>query len=146
MGMTTAEFVREQGRVEGVTQGLRCGLIVAIEAKFGPLPSSALSAIGQASEEELLIWMPRVVQVDTLAAVGVIRLNASNEVSSQAEARAEDWVAFVRHVLITNLEYNFGPVPADILASIERADVDTLHAWGCRLLTAKRLSDVEITP
>jgi len=72
MSMTMAEFVREQGRVEGEACGLRRGLIVSLESKFGPLPPSALSTIDRAGEEELLTWMQRVNIADSLAAVGVI--------------------------------------------------------------------------
>jgi hypothetical protein len=47
-----------------------------------------------------------------------------------------------RAVLRTQLQHRFGELPADAIARLEEADVDTLDAWAPRVLTASSLADV----
>jgi hypothetical protein len=45
-------------------------------------------------------------------------------------------------VLIRQLTSKFGPLPAEVVDRLERADVDLLLAWSDRVLTARTLDEV----
>jgi len=45
-------------------------------------------------------------------------------------------------VLLRQLTSKFGPLPAEVVDRLERADVDQLLGWGVRVLTAKSLDEV----
>lgn len=47
-----------------------------------------------------------------------------------------------RELLRAQLEQCFSALPADAVARLDKADTDTLGAWGRRLLTATSLADV----
>jgi hypothetical protein len=56
--MTIAEQLRAEGRVETLIQQLTL--------KFGPLPEAALTAVRNASADQLQAWTARVLTADTL--------------------------------------------------------------------------------
>jgi len=45
-------------------------------------------------------------------------------------------------LLLRQLTSKFGPLPAEVVDRLERADVDQLLGWGVRVLTAKSLDEV----
>lgn len=47
-----------------------------------------------------------------------------------------------RNMFLNLLRTKFGELPADALARVEAADVDTLSRWVGRVLTATTLGDV----
>jgi len=62
------------------------------------------------------------------------------------EGRAEGEQIGVRKgelaVLLRQMERKFGPLPAEVVARMERADVDHLLGWSDRVLTATTLDEV----
>lgn len=60
--VSTAEKLREKGRVEGVVQTLQR----ILARRFGPLPADAAARIASASLEQLDAWTQRVLDVDSL--------------------------------------------------------------------------------
>jgi hypothetical protein len=62
-----------------------------------------------------------------------------------AEGRKEGILEGYREMLHTLLEQRFGALPTDAVARIDKADSDTLSAWGRRVLTANSLDDVFTT-
>jgi hypothetical protein len=47
-----------------------------------------------------------------------------------------------RDMLHALLQQRFGELPADVAARLDEADIDTLRAWGRRVLTAGSLAEV----
>jgi hypothetical protein len=47
-----------------------------------------------------------------------------------------------RDMLHAQLQQRFGELPADVAARLDEADIDTLRAWGRRVLTAGSLAEV----
>jgi predicted transposase YdaD len=45
-------------------------------------------------------------------------------------------------LLLRQLTSKFGPLPAEVVDRLERADVDQLLGWGVRVLKAKDLDEV----
>jgi len=63
----------------------------------------------------------------------------------RVEGRVEGERQALRHVLITNLEFKFGPLPTAALTSIEHASEDQILAWHRQAMVADKLTDVGIT-
>jgi hypothetical protein len=47
-----------------------------------------------------------------------------------------------RELLRAQLQQRFDALPVDVVARLDQADIDTLGAWGRRVLTATSLADV----
>jgi predicted transposase YdaD len=57
---------RVEGRVEGRTEGRVETLVQLLTLKFGPLPEAVLTAVRDASADQLQAWTARVLTADTL--------------------------------------------------------------------------------
>ncbi|MEU8899839.1 DUF4351 domain-containing protein [Nocardia sp. NPDC048505] len=64
--MTTAEQLRAEGRAQGRAEGTAGVLIKQLTLKFGPLSEPVVSAIENASPEQLDRWVARVLTADSL--------------------------------------------------------------------------------
>ncbi|WP_239341953.1 DUF4351 domain-containing protein [Frankia sp. CiP3] len=60
--MTIAETLRAEGRVEGRVETL----LQLLTLKFGPLPEPVLTAIRDASTDQLQAWTARVLTTNSL--------------------------------------------------------------------------------
>jgi hypothetical protein len=71
--MTTAEYLIEQGREEGLRKGLQEGrralLLKQLSARFGALPEDAVARVNAADAAKLDLWAERVLTAPTLADV-----------------------------------------------------------------------------
>ena len=57
--MTTADMLRDEGRVEGQLKGRRDGLLEQLEVKFGCVDPAVRARIEQAPLDQVTAWMRR---------------------------------------------------------------------------------------
>ncbi|NKY60271.1 DUF4351 domain-containing protein [Nocardia flavorosea] len=62
VAVTTAERLRAEGRAEGEARVL----LKLLAAKFGTLPAAVVDRVRSGSTDELEVWTPRVLTVNTL--------------------------------------------------------------------------------
>ncbi|WP_019928832.1 Rpn family recombination-promoting nuclease/putative transposase [Nocardia sp. BMG111209] len=69
--MTTAERLRAEGRIEGRLDGLRQGILLVLEVKFGPLSEVQSEVVRAATAEELDSWAHNVFAAERVEDVFV---------------------------------------------------------------------------
>lgn len=66
---TTAEKLRDEGRLEGRLEGERAVLLRLLAKRFGDLPDAVLARVDAATVDQLELWAERVLVATTLAEV-----------------------------------------------------------------------------
>lgn len=66
---TTAEKLRDEGRVEGRLEGERAVLLRLLAKRFGDLPDAVLARVDAATVDQLELWAERVLVAHSLAEV-----------------------------------------------------------------------------
>ena len=67
--MTTADILREEGRIEGRNQVLREWLLRMLNQRFRPLPEDVVTRIDATGPADHDVWFDRAITAPTLADV-----------------------------------------------------------------------------
>lgn len=72
MEISYADYLKEQGRVEGEVKGLRSSLEIFLTARFGKLPQQIQQAITTADTEKIHAWIKAGATANSLEEVGIL--------------------------------------------------------------------------
>ena len=57
---------RKEGRQEGLLEGMRLTALTMFEEKFGPLDNPIRSRVENAGQDQILVWMKRILSASSL--------------------------------------------------------------------------------
>ena len=162
-----------QWLTSGMEVGYRLVLRKLLTQRFGELPADAEAKLKEAVIHTLDEWADRVLTATSLTdvfagsdtgAVAALERRAGLEAllafpfgrfargyfdqgfqQGVGQGVQEGIEVGHRELLRAQLEQRFGTLSARTVAKLDRADTDTLGAWGRRVLTATSLADVFAT-
>jgi hypothetical protein len=82
----------------------------------------------------------------TMAQVVEERAEARGRAEGEAHGEARGEARGLRRALATVLESRFGPLPAEVEATLASADLDTLDGWLRRAMQAESLAELGVLP
>lgn len=147
--VSTADQLRAMGRQEGRIEARQESLLDQIENKFGSIDSATRARVEHASNAQVVVWMRRIVVVDTVEKVfatehwSEIAVNVADEL--RAEARQEGCLEARLESLLELLEIKFGPVVSAVRARVEQAPLEQMTSWLRRIVVARTLEEVFAT-
>jgi hypothetical protein len=136
--VSTADMLRAEGRQEGRLEARRESLLELLEIKFGSIDSATRARVEHAFDTQVVVWMRRIVVVDTMEELFTPRhwsevfVNTADEL--RAEVRLEGRLEALRESLLELLEIKFGPVDPGVRARVEQASNEEVVAWLRRVV------------
>jgi hypothetical protein len=117
----------------GIPQGIRSVLRRQLTLRFGPLPDHVVALLDEATEDELLGCVERVLTADTLYEV------LAPAISQTFERGVKEGIRRTISLLLT---MKFRGLPEHAVDRLDRATKDELLDYSERALTAATLDEV----